>query len=791
MWRDVYRSSFGAINQSLGPNTVCNIVIQRNDIEEEVEVQTIDLAFDAPLTIEWPEQSKEVPVCGSTATLRVICNNDREFLPLMMSDPGNVRLIVTTTSYELWRGVLDIRQCEEPYATINGYVVELSFTDFGCLDRIKFDGDGIMTGSQIVRYIVGKAGLSIDYSRYEINCSTTLDGDDYNFDQYSFRCDNFYDEDGVGMSCKEVLGDVLQPFMMKIAQFNGRIIAYDLKTLYDDIAPVQLKWMGQDQNLTFDKYVNHVKITFSTYCDNELQGDDVDLNGLGTDFNDDLVNLYATDLEDVTNPYFSWFPNTETSNVMAGRNNASFTMHIMRKTDGTSYDLDKVTYYDSLRVAPMHITALQGGEDSDGFVAKTMGNHLEYKNGSVNTFVPMTFGVPHVWTDDGQPIFKMKDIYVPAMKGYDANKFKIRIKMDMMVDPRYNPFSDAENNRKDNYDYCTRYHNHTFVKLLVQLRDKDGNVIAHYSNAPFLYNTRMKQPYREYEYVVNGALINPGDWKFDDDWRRRRYMADFTMSQGAWYDQHDWEIACPNPSLAPYCWLDYYDKSNVDEGCGVLGWSVNKQNVGSMAKMNPYITSLDDGQYIPYPSQGGYIHIEVMHGYHQWSNEYPWWPNDPTSHYDDKSIHVMYKLPKVDVVKSNRTMDDAVFDDVEIEGIVNDYGLDDMEISTNCGSSEYAMPTSKACVLSTNYLTQVKRASRGGYTDTLENLMVGTIYSQFHGHKIRLSGTAEPVYGLRKYRVKSEPGKYWMKIGEVIDVKNGTSEVQLVELCDETYQREQ
>ena len=74
MWRDVYISSFGAINQSLGPNTVCNIVIQRNDIEEEVEVQTIDLAFDAPLTIEWPEQSKEVLVCAYDLNFR--CHSD-------------------------------------------------------------------------------------------------------------------------------------------------------------------------------------------------------------------------------------------------------------------------------------------------------------------------------------------------------------------------------------------------------------------------------------------------------------------------------------------------------------------------------------------------------------------------------------------------------------------------------------------------------------------------------------------------------------------------------------------
>ena len=426
-------------------------------------------------------------------------------------------------------------------------------------------------------------------------------------------------------------------------------------------------------------------------------------------------------------------------------------------------------------------------------INQLIGNHVEYnrQEARVEQFEPMKYGLGDAWEDDGQTLFTINDVYVPPMSGAEANKYKIKLEMEMCVDPRMDPFSDSDNNFKNNYDYCNAHHNHTFVKLLVQLKDNDGNVIAHYSNAPFLFETRYKKPYREYEIEINGGWLGTIDWDYDTQWKSKRYMADFYASQGEWYTPEDWEEVRESENIAPYCYLDYYDKSNVDESCGIMGWSTNRQNVGSMAKANPYITSLDDGQYIPYPYQGGFIHIEVMHGYHQWPNEYPWFPHETRAKYDDKARHVWYKLPKVTIVKAGRKMEEAEFDDIEVEGIVNENGLDDLSISTTCGSSEVVMPSSKGCVIETSTGRQLKRATRGGVTDTLENLMIGTIYSQFHGHKLKLTGTAELFTGLSKFRVRTESDKRFMLLGENLDLKAGTSEMRLVELCDENYQREQ
>lgn len=789
IWKTLYKSKFGVVNPTLGANSF-EVFIQKLVDEDDGSLPVvIDLPYDSPLVIDWEEQGKEVPVCGSTATLKIICNNDREFLPLMMSEPGTVRLVCESVT-PIWRGVLDTRQCEEPYAYNNGYIVELTFTDFGMLDRMNFDANGVMTGEELVRYIIGKSGLDIPSTSFIFMCATSVNGV-AGFDKFSFRCDNFFDEDGVGMSLKEVLDAILQPFMLKITQKVGRIFCYDLKSMYDVMSTEIVEWMGTNQLISFDRYVNRVKVSFSTYSNATLRKEDIDLTGLGTDFEDsNLVNLFSTEYYGVRNPYYSMFPNLEDVNIKSGRNNASYTMHIMRHEDGRGYDLDGVSYYDNERLCPIHITSLQGGDDGDGFVAKTIGNHVEWANGQYNYFEPMRFGSDPVWGDDGQPIFIMDDIYVPPMSGGDANKFKIKLQMDMMVDPRYNPFSDADNNYKDNYDYCNAHHNHTFVKLKIQLRNANGDVVAHYSNAPFLYDTYRRQPWDRFEgAVMLDRLDRWGKGSYPEG--ANRYVVDMITSQGAWYDNEDWSQLDIPDSLAPYCWLDYYDKSNIDDSCGVLGWSTNRHNVSSMARLSPTLSALDAGQYIPYPSEGGYIHIEVMHGYHQWPNAYPWWPNETRSFYDDKSRHVMYKLPKLTIVKSNIKMDDAEFDDVEVDGVVNDNGVEDMTLATKCGSSRTPMPTAKGCVLDTATLSQVKSAERGGFNDTLENLMIGTLYSQFHGHKITLSGKVKTHHGLCKYIVDTELDKFFVNVGEVADLKDGTSEVKLAELCDETYQREQ
>lgn len=791
MWKTLYTSSFGFIHSNMGANAVCTIAIQKKmDADDGQPSKVIDLSFDNPLEIEWPEKSKEETVCGSTATIRMVCNNDREFVPLMTSEPGTVRLVVSASSVNVWCGMLDVRQCEEPYSSKIGYEVELTFSDFGILDRIVFDGNGIMDGVSLVNYVIAKCDLPFNSSQSVFNCSTKPYGEenDPSFSMFSFDSRNFYDEDGNGMSCKDVLDSILQPFMMKITQRNMRIYCYDLKWLYDQGTTSVVNWSSNDQVLSFDKYINKTKITFSTYCDAELTKEELDLSDCGVDFNDEHINLYDAEWRNSDNPFYSLFPNTTSDNIREGRNNVSYTIHVLHRENGVNYDFKGVSYYNGDYVQPFKIVPYNGGEEISGFAAHIVGNHLKYENGSVVAVTPFVFPFPtnysDVVEDNGRTLFAMEDFYLPPLKGFDANKFKLKLKMNVLMDPRYNPFSDPEDNFNDVYDYCKKWHNHTFVKLLVQLRDREGNVLAHYSNAYYLYNRWKEQPHSYIDQIDSGG----GVWGEKD-----RYTTDLLTSQGGWYDQDEWSALEIPSDLAPYCWLDFYDKSNIDESCGTLGWNCNRHNVGSLAKISSAMRTIDDGQYIPYPSQGGYIHVEVLHGLHRWHNSIPWWPNEFRDPFPDgnKGIrHVFYSLPAVTIVKAGVKMSDAEYDDIEVDGVVNYSGLDDLQLSTTSGSSDTIMPTAKGIVRISSTGYQLAKATRAGVTDTLENLMLGTIYSQFHGHKLKLTGEKEIDYALNKYRVRSEQGKVFFCTGEVMNVKEGTSNVNLVELFDEFYEKE-
>ena len=50
-----------------------------------------------------------------------------------------------------WTGILDTEQYEEPYSTLSGYEVSLTFSDFAALDRVKWNAP---TGYLSLRKII-------------------------------------------------------------------------------------------------------------------------------------------------------------------------------------------------------------------------------------------------------------------------------------------------------------------------------------------------------------------------------------------------------------------------------------------------------------------------------------------------------------------------------------------------------------------------------------------------------------------------------------------------------------
>ena len=122
-WKTIYHSSFGqrfGHRDSGYAGITISLFIERwYDDDTYPTSEQIDLVDESPLLIEWDARAKEEPICGSTATLKVISTTDRKFVPLMLSEPGSIRLRVSDQHTSIWTGYLDMRQCEEPYSTLD------------------------------------------------------------------------------------------------------------------------------------------------------------------------------------------------------------------------------------------------------------------------------------------------------------------------------------------------------------------------------------------------------------------------------------------------------------------------------------------------------------------------------------------------------------------------------------------------------------------------------------------------------------------------------------------------
>ena len=203
-------------------------IVWKVDIYQEADepfssIGILRFPADSPLVIEWAHTDKEEVICGSTASLTIVSPGDRTYEDLYIILPGSIRLEVLRNGLLYWSGALDPEFYEEPYSAFDEYEVKLTFSDFGILDRLKYDLTGTRTLENILQYALRRS--KIQYG--ELNqdyLSTYLEegGTRATLDKISVRSDNFYDEDGEACTLYEVIEGMLQPLALKLIQKNGK-----------------------------------------------------------------------------------------------------------------------------------------------------------------------------------------------------------------------------------------------------------------------------------------------------------------------------------------------------------------------------------------------------------------------------------------------------------------------------------------------------------------------------------------------------------------------------------------
>ena len=710
------------------------------------------LTFEAEeaLVIDWKHTDKEAVICGSEATLKLESPGDRTYEDLYTIEVGRIRMDVYRENALYWSGALDPEFYEEPYEAYNHYVVTLTFSDFGILDRLKYNLSGMQTLQAILLDALTRS--TINYGGLDANtyCTTYFpDGGKANPAALAVRSENFYDEDAEPSTLKEVVEGILQPLALKMIQRNGQVYVFDLNGLHT-AARRAITWDGDSQTMGVDKVANNVKVNFSPYSSAELLNGELEYGG---EYSVEMVNLVA----DPGKSYYSYYPDYSEEHRQGGNwdyNLINFTIFISSQGKGLAYLNPSARY--------CHILPLVGGPSETTGIAWAFhsGGH-----GGLDTGWPKRI-LNTVTMERSTVVMKTHRVFLPALSSEGQKSYYVRLSLEMLLDARYNPFTEGnDGNEGGNYEGVKTQTGYAFVPVAVNIYDSAGNAVCHYDNSS----------------IAKGGT--------------KGHLA---YCKGSW-------VSGEGGFGSAY--LEYYDPNDLWESAGICGWKKNRQCIGRPGRGNVDVVLYDsfkqmaDGQYMPYPTQGGYLEVTVFAGVQcfdmdeynwpitqtAWESPYYWGPNK--NNWYNKVRWLLYKAPKVELVKNNLIFDAAELDDVEYSGYINKFAKEEISIDTVCGTANTTCPTAKGIYCRATDSLQIQTLKRAGVTDHPEKLLIGTLYSQFAARKTTLSGEAKiDTGGLCIYTERNQAGKVFMMSGETQDVITDTTDAQYTEFNADEYE---
>ena len=718
-----------------------------------------------PLVIEWEDKDKEETICSSSATLGLLSPGDRTYTGLYTTKACSTRLDVYRDGALYWSGTLDTETYEEPYTYRQDYEVELTFSDFGELERLKMEkSDELLTIEEILKKAIGR--MNISYTSIDTSMiSSRLKGAKtaLKLSDIAVRGDNFRDDKGERRTLKETIEGILLPLGLRMIQRVGRIWIYDLNGLSESSSKERIIWMSTDQMLSMDKAANNVKITFSPGAKAEISDKvsytgskgETGSHGSGEEYR--RADIHGTDDWDGT----GW-----------DAENISMRMLTSRIGKGLGeMNYERARYFKTVPllsgaeeegVALLYTTIVRG---QDGKLyqeswspsrVNSLGIDIETNNSTV------------VMPGDGSRIMKSVKMYLPPLSEDEALKYKIRLKVGLMMDARWNPWEeDSDDNRKKLSEKLRTLFKVAVVKTHVRLLDDSGETKA--------------------------AWDNTGSY------RKREVLR---LVQGSWKTGTEASQAV--------CRLEYYDKDDPYDGSavGTGGWAYNRPAMGSRgtetgnqekAKLGAWMKKAGDGEYISYPASGGRLEVEVMSGIggatwvHKKGHNNNYWRELTVENGDYKMITwLLMSGIKVEIVKGGLKAEDAESDDIEYSGRIDADAKESIDIDTICGDMRSPLPTARGLYLRSSDGLPIGEIERAGHTDIAERLLIGTLCSQYGSRHIKLSGTArmgEKWGQWTKYEdASTKSGKTFLLTSSVEDLAADESEIVVRELSADEYQ---
>lgn len=342
----------------------------------------------------------------------------------------------------------------------------------------------------------------------------------------------------------------------------------------------------------------------------------------------------------------------------------------------------------------------------------------------------------------GPAIFRIPNMAYLSNYGNEGGDMQIKLVLNMMADVRYNPFESADMqdpdggypNEQGAFDRLKNWCNFAYVPCQLLLVGTDGLVKYHYNNT---------------------ARIDQANYS----------------AQGFWLDG---EGEMGDLMLAYYDWEDR--KSNT----GLGGFQNNKQCIGYYRGTLPTIfQKRGDGEFIPFPPMSGYLEFRVGSGLPTY--DYGWETKDIYS----EMRWLLYKSVTISVVRTDGSSVDNK--DILTSAWLNKAAKEDLPIDTVVGCLDDPSPTALGQVFLMSIKKPINKFIRAGVTDTLERLMIGTIYSNYSSKYVTLEGEAEilPTWGV--YSDSNTDGKFVL-LSESQDLLQDTSYVKMSQFSGDNYQ---
>lgn len=704
-------------------------LLQDTDIPYTV-VGEFHFPAEKPLVIEWKEVDKLEPVQSSCATLTVVSKVDRQYIDLYTVEVGSVLLEVYRNGILYWCGTMDTELYEEPFSYEKEYEVSMTFSDFAMLERVNFSGSGTRTLEDLLAECIKDTRLSSAYMAGGISCYVSTSMPDIPADSNLFRelclySDNFYDEEEEPMTQREVLDELLRPFALRLVQRCGGLYLYDLNAFQTVFEPQLIEWQGTDAVLGVDNVYKNVNVSFSPYERTDLFKKDIDIRS----FTQESTGVVYESTSDVLfGPDLSFSFGLYTNNEAASGLTLNANARIYKINPLTSGD-------ESLGIAWRAQTDTK--EESACTLQNGLGIGSDLMTFNKKILIPSTCGV-----------------LLPSMN-YRSN-LSLKIKLSLLLDGRYNPFKDAGTlNSKEEYEYWQNNVRALYVPAEIHLLDRDGKIAYSYVN-------------------VQGAGLVGGYWgKVDYDMRALAgepncVISFFNTGDATQGWDGGWKDCCTH---------------NAVMTLGVAG-DVYLENI--MAAMKTGAMYLD----LP-PNLFGYtLEIKIKSGLYKdagvsvlgLKNNY-----SPLSAEDERHARwLLYRMPEIELLDGYKNSIESK--DISYTSWLNRSAREKLELDTviGCGLRE-TNDRGLGVLLRSSTLAPAYEFTRQETTMSLEKLLIGTIYSNYHRRMNVLSGTVKLLSEIGTYTDRSESGTYVL-LSDVQNLIVGESEMKMVEVEPDNYE---